>query len=190
MESGAAATSARTLGLLGAISGAGAWLAVMVLDRLGIPAASDVGGLQLGPVTIVPGVAFGAIVGSRFLARSRLVAYVVASTAAYLLAYHVAYMLGAIMRLDTIVLLAIDGVVAGLCGSVLLAAFTIALRHVARSALRLSIVVGAAAGALLPFATMGDWGGLAVGPLVFFVIWQGAYAAALAHAARPVHTIG
>jgi hypothetical protein len=168
------------LGLLGAISGAVSWLAVMGFDRFGIPAASDIGGLQLGPATVVPGAAFGAIVGSRFLARGRLAAYVVASTAAYLLAYHVAYMLGAIMRLDTILLLAIDGVVAGLCGSVVLAALTIALRRVATSTHRLSVAVGAAAGALLPFATMGDWSGIAVGPLVFFVIWQGAYAVALA----------
>jgi hypothetical protein len=44
----------------------------------------------------------------------------------------------------------------------------------------LSVVVGGAAGVLLPLATMGDWRGVALGPLVFFVIWQAAYAASLA----------
>jgi hypothetical protein len=177
---GMASATARTLGVRGAIAGALAWLAIVVLDKLGIPAASDVSGFQLGPLTLVPGLAFGVVVGMQLAVRGRLVAYVVASTLAYLLAYHVAYYMGAIMRLDNILLLALDGVVAGLCGSMLLAFLTMALLRVDASAVRLSVAIGGAAGVLLPLATMGDWRGVALGPLVFFVLWQAAYAASLA----------
>jgi hypothetical protein len=183
----AASSATGTLALLGAVSGALAWLVAIVLGRFGILAASDVGGVQLGPVTLAPGVAFGVILGWYLVKRGRLaagrfVAFVIASAVSYLLAYHVAYTIGALMRFDTVLALAADGIVAGLCGSVLLALLTMALLRAKAHALWLSVAIGGGAGVLLPLAAMGDWGGIALGPLVFFVLWQGAYAASLAPA--------
>src|SRR5262249_13247105 len=71
----ATTVNARSLGVRGAIAGALAWLVTVLLDKLGIPAASDVGGAQLGPLTLMPGIAFGVVVGPLFVARGRLVAY-------------------------------------------------------------------------------------------------------------------
>jgi hypothetical protein len=66
-----------------------------------------------------------------------------------------------------------------LCGSLLLGFFTQALLDAAGRDLRPSIVVGTAAGALLPLLTWGLGGGPEMGPFAFFALWQGAYGASL-----------
>jgi hypothetical protein len=63
---------------------------------------------------------------------------------------------------------------------VILDKLTRALLRARAAAFRLSIAVGSLAGALLPLAALGDWRGVAPDPLVFFVLWQGAYGASLA----------
>jgi hypothetical protein len=174
------------LGVVGAISGAVAWGVIVGLRRLDVrPVFDGIGFVQLGPFTLVPGLMFGLLVGSYLAARggwsvAQRAGYVLASGGSYLVAYHVAFVALGMMGGDSEVAAAAAGVVAGLCGSLLLGFFTLALLQPAPRALRLSIIVGAAAGALLPLLTWGLGSGPAAGPLAFFALWQGAYAASLA----------
>jgi hypothetical protein len=172
-------------------SGALAWGVIVGLRHLDVrPVADAVGWVQLGPFTLAPGLMFGVVVGAHLKRRGRwspaqLAGYVLASAGSYLIAYHIAFialgMIGRMMGGDSLAATAAAGVVAGLCGSLLLGFCTLALCGLAARAVQASIAVGAAAGALLPLLTwgLGD-GGPGVGPLAFFALWQGAYAASLA----------
>lgn len=176
---------AAMLGLVGAVSGAVAWGAIVGARRIGFRAEEVVAGIQLGPLPLFPGLVFGPIFGAYVAARGgglesgRQVAYWLASGLSYLAAYHVAYHLVAGGPLGGIGGFIAAGVAAGFVGSLLLALLTMPLLRVPAVAVRLSVAVGAIAGALLPLISIDDVGGISVGPLAFFVLWQGAYAASL-----------
>ena len=177
---------AATLGVLGAISGALAWGAIVGLRSLGVPPVIDgIGWIQLGPFTLTPGVVFGVIVGARLawggvLGWRRLAAYALASTASYLLAYHVAFVLLGMVGFDGFVDAAFAGSGGALCGSLALGFFTTVLMPVAVRWVWLSVAVGAAAGALFPLVTMSRWDDIPLGLMWFFALWQAAYGASLA----------
>jgi hypothetical protein len=78
----------------------------------------------------------------------------------------------------------VSGIIAGLIGCCFLGVVTAYLLRVPyRSALGLPVLVGSAAGALLPSINLfNEWDG---GLLVFLVLWQGAYAAGLVRLLRP-----
>jgi hypothetical protein len=183
---------AAVLAACGVASGALAWGVIVGLRHLDVrPVADGIGWVQLGPFTLAPGSMFGVVVGTYLAIRGRwsaaqLAGYVLASAGSYLIAYHVAFvalgMMGGMMGGgDSIAAAAAAGVVAGLCGSLLLGFFTLALCGLTARAMQPSIAVGAAAGALLPLLTWGlSDGGPGAGPLAFFALWQGAYAASLA----------
>jgi hypothetical protein len=178
--------TAGALGVLGAISGACAWGLIVALRQLGIqPVADGIGWVQLGPFTLAPGLVFGLAVGVYLAARGRLggtgvIGYVLASCGSYLLAYHVAFVTLGMMRGDGLVATAVAGMAGGLCGSLALGFFTLVLLRADARAVRLSIVIGAAAGSLLPLLAWGLASGPGLGPLAFFAVWQAAYAASLA----------
>jgi hypothetical protein len=180
-------SNALKLGLLGAISGAISWAVVNFAETLNIKFEYEGAGVMLLPVGVFPGVVFGLLFAiAQLLARHanplRGLGYVLASTLAYLAAFHVAfYILGNIGHGDdgSIFTYVIAGVPAGFAGSALLGIFTRLLfplrswRLVARS-----VVVGTLAGALLVLGMYDDHNGW--GFLAFFVLWQAAYGASLA----------
>ena len=183
MLAGRAGQSA-TLGVLGAISGALAWGAIVGLRSLGVPPVSGIGWIQLGPFTLAPGIVLGMIVGARLawdgvLGRRRLAAYVIASAASYLLAYHVAFVLLGMVGYDRFVNSVAGGGGGALCGSLVLGFFTTVLMPVGARAVWPSVVVGAAAGALFPLVTVSHWDDIPLGVMWFLVLWQAAYAASL-----------
>jgi hypothetical protein len=171
------------LGLLGAVSGALSWAIVDNADTLGLNFDSDKYILLL-PVGIFPGVIFGAIVALTLLATGRTrwrhaIAYVIASTASYMAAFHVGFIiLAKLQNSDDVMPYIVGGLPAGLAGSLLLGLLTRWLFPVAgRRLLGRSIVIGTLAGALLGLAALdphNEWGFLA-----FFILWQAIYAASL-----------
>jgi hypothetical protein len=170
-----------TLGMLGLLSGGVAWGLIMLTALL--PSGTEVGADAL---RVVPGLAFGLIVGSLWrrrgmASRGVVLGYTLASGLAYFVAEQFA--LDMYDRLSGILpgdwRLALDGILAGLVGSCLLGLATVPLLRVPYpSALGWPVFAGGAAGAVLPLINLFE--GWAGGYLLFFVVWQGAYAASLA----------
>jgi hypothetical protein len=171
---------------LGMLSGGVAW-GLTMLTSGGVYAAHLRGTtIEVSALSLLPGLVFGLIVGLLWHRRgiapfASMLGYAFASTVAYFLAFNLA--INVFDRLSDVsaenVALIISGVCAGLLGSFLLG---IATKHLlpGRDApvWRLPVLVGSAAGALLPLINVfNDWNG---GFLLFLVSWQGAYAAALA----------
>ena len=182
-------SNAIALGALGMLSGAAAWAFVNF--------ASMVRGTEFTALSVAPGLVFGLAIGlllhhRRKVGGIRYVGYVAAAGLAYFCAYHVAFYVDQTFFTwgfpsgEVVVGFVVSGILAGLVGGLLLGLVTIRLLHVpARVALRWSVGVGGAAGALLGITTHDntEWGWTY---LAFFVLWQGAYAASLAPLLRQV----
>ena len=162
---------------LGAISGVAATGIIELLD--GQPSLWIGERLLLAPMSLVPGLAFGAVIGialfrRRQLTPTALATYVVAATLSYFAAFTLA------LNIDPKgVQPLIDGPIAGLFGGALLAGLGAALMPSARGRRWLLAMAGAGCvlGALLWVAFAGDsfWSWA-----LLFGLWQAGYAAALA----------
>ena len=165
--------------LLGAVSGI-ATVAILLLNpdwHLTMP-----GGVDLRPLSVVPGLVFGFVIGLAFYARGR------ASLAAFLgymlavtFANYAAVTLTTDYLVDVINAGWLAGIVAGLFGAACLAAFTVALLPVARKPrpVVLTLLAGAGLGALLGPVIAAE--GL-IWWFLFYGLWQSACAASLATA--------
>ena len=165
---------------LGAISGAAAWASMLLMDSGGI----DLFVVLIGPLSLVPGLVFGLVIGFPLRRRGRFgaarqVGYVFAAGLGYFVAFHVAIYSGGelVPWVERPAGLLIGGVLGGLAGSALLGGSTVWLLRVpAAVALRRPVVTGSVAGGLLPLLVWDNAAAL----LAFLVLWQGAYAASLA----------
>ena len=180
-------SNAWKLGVLGAISGAISWALVNYAETLNIKFEYEGAGVMLLPVGVFPGVVFGilfafALVLAGHAKALRGLGYVLASSFAYLAAFHVAFYILGNMQHDndnSILPYVIAGVPAGFSGSALLGLFTRLLfpfrdwRLFTRS-----VIAGTLAGALLVLGMYDDHNGW--GFLAFFVLWQAIYGACLA----------
>jgi hypothetical protein len=180
-------SKAAKLAVLGAVSGAISWVLINFAETLKIQFDVERSGVLLLPVGIFPGVVFGilfalVLVLARHASLSRGLGYLLASTLAYLAAFHLAfYILGNLQHgNDTSFLVyVIAGVPAGFVGSTLLGLFTKLLFPLRGQHLfGPSVIVGTLAGALLVLGMLDDHNGW--GFLAFFVLWQAAYGACLA----------
>jgi hypothetical protein len=171
----------------GAISGVLAWALIVGARKLGIPNDELRPGLLVSVAAIAPGLVFGVMLGAYLVIERRLdamraVAYCLASGISYYAAFHVAYHLLASEALGrSLAAFSAAGVAAGLTGSALLALLSMPLLRGGIARLRLSVVVGTLAGALLPVSAIEGFE-IVPGLGAFFAIWQGAYAASLAPA--------
>ena len=180
-------SNALKLGLLGGFSGAISWALVNYAEPLNIKFEYEGAGMMLLPVGVYPGVVFGilfaiTLVLARHTKALRGLGYVLASSLAYLAAFHVAFYILGNMQHDNdseVLPYVIAGMPAGFAGSALLGIFTRLLFpfHSWRLFIR-SVVTGTLAGALLVLGMYDDHNGL--GFLAFFVLWQAAYGACLA----------
>ena len=178
-----------TLGVLGMLSGGVAWGLITLTEALsaqGSYLSKLKGGDEIGiyEFRVLPGLIFGLVIG--FLWRRRgmasprgVLGYALASTLAHFLAFEFA--LRTFDRwpgMSENFGLALSGIIAGLIGCCVFGVATVFLLRVPyQSALGFPVLVGAAAGVLLPLINIDDeWG---VSWLVFYVLWQGAYAASL-----------
>ncbi len=140
------------------------------------------GGLDIWPLSVVPGLVFGFVIGLALYFRGRtspaaFVGYVLAAT----LSNHAAVTLTTEVLVDLIEAGWLAGIVAGLFGAACLTACTLALLPVARKPrpVLFTLLAGAALGALLGPAIATE--GL-IWWFVFYGLWQSAYAAGLATA--------
>lgn len=177
-------------GLLGALSGAIATVAIFVPLWLGINKSLElslnVGGFDilLSPMSLVPGLVFGLIVGHALRREGlalggRYVIYIAAAG----LSYFLAVQLTLIVLVDLLENIVLVGVAAGAFGATLLAAATAALipDFRRRKPLIAMILSGAALGATLYLAIAGNH---FLGWLLMFAPWQAGYAAAMATALK------
>ena len=171
---------------LGAASGLLSWLLVDFADELKLRFEYELYGIQLTPVAIYPGLVFGLLFGAFLRLRAgfswlRAIGYVLATLVGYGAAFHTAFYIIANGFADheSLLAFAIGGVPAGFAGSLILGLLTRPLAGpTAASFFQISVIVGTSAGALLGLAgldTHNAWGFL-----LFFVLWQGSYAACLA----------
>ena len=165
--------------MLGGASGI-ATVAIMSLRpdwQISIP-----GGPDIWPLSVVPGLVFGFVIGLALLQRGRaspaaFAGYVIAAT----LCNFAAVTLTTELLVDILESSWMAGIVAGLFGSAGLTACTMALLPVARKTgpAVLTVLAGGAFGALLGPAIATDglfwW-------FVFYGLWQSGYAASLATA--------
>lgn len=185
-------SDAKTLGAIGLCSGALAWL-LIDLARVG-GVSFDLFLLDqkiwLAPWSLLPGAVFGLGIGTLLQRRGtvtgfRPVGFATAALVAYCCAFHVAMHIVPVVSsgLDpskSALGMGIAGIAAGLAGSALLGAMTIyLLKAPARLVLRVPVLVGTAAGALLSLMALDgtEWGW---SQLILFASWQSAYAASLA----------
>jgi hypothetical protein len=184
-----------TLGVLGMLSGGVAWGLIMLIGAL---SAQDSylsklkGGNEIGiyEVRVLPGLIFGLVIGFLWHRRNMssprgVLGYALASTLAYFLAFEFAlHTFDRWPGMSENLSLALSGIIAGLIGCCVLGIATAFLFRISyQSALGLPVLMGTAAGALLPLINLDDaWG---VSWLVFYVLWQGAYAASLVRLMQP-----
>jgi len=143
------------------------------------------------PLSTIPGLVFGVVFGtalrrSRGIGAAPFLGYVLASGLGYLAAYHAAFF--TVLWLDRdhpnpdVLAWAMGGLLGGLAGSLVLGiASKFLLRVPAAAVLGLPVVSGTLFGVLLllvSFETEGH--GVPKSLLVFFALWQGAYAFSLA----------
>jgi hypothetical protein len=185
--------SRRAAGLLGAVSGSLAWGVLVLFDKLDIDYSllpnDHVPIIQ--PLSMIPGLLFGVVFGAalrraRGIGAARFLGYVLASGVGYLAAYHAAYF--TVLSLDRdhpnpyVLAWAVGGLLGGLAGSLVLGiAGKFLLRVSAAEALGLPVLSGTLFGALLLLVSLEREGhGVPQSLLVFFALWQGAYAFSLA----------
>ena len=140
------------------------------------------GGVELWPLSVVPGLVFGFVIGLALLHRGRaspaaFVGYVLAAT----LSNYAAVTLTTEVLVDVIEAGWLAGILAGLFGAACLTACTLALLPVVRKPrpVLLTVLAGGALGALLGPAIATE--GL-IWWIVFYGLWQAGYAASLATA--------
>ena len=195
-------SNAITLGALGILSGASAWLLINLARASGV--AFDWGFFDhqifLGPVSLIPGATFGMIIGFLLQRRGKLAGfglagYVAATLLAYFCACHIAMHI--VLAISDALFepskdpfaMGIGGIVAGFAGSALLGGMTVYLLGApSRLLLRLPVLVGTLVGALLA-VTANDRTRYGWSILAFFVLWQSAYAASLAPLLRTSRTV-
>jgi hypothetical protein len=192
-------SSATAPALFGMLSGGVAW-ALLMLPGFSAGKGSYTSTLKGGAevdvsaLSIIPGVIFGLIIGFLWHRRGKASAraafgYALASGIAYFLAFHIAFnmfdRLPGMLPEDAA--LVVSGVAAGVVGCCLLGVASVFLFGIPyRSVLGLPVLIGGAAGALLPLINVfSNWDG---GFLIFLTAWQGAYAASLAPVLRPAPT--
>jgi uncharacterized membrane protein (UPF0136 family) len=165
--------------VLGAASGI-ATVAILSLKpdwQISIP-----GGLEIWPLSVVPGLVFGFVIGLALLQLGRasplaFAGYVIAAT----LCNFAAVTLVTDVLAEILDSSWVAGIIAGLFGSACLTACTMVLLPIARKAgpAVLTVLAGGALGALLGPAVAGKglfwW-------FVFYGVWQAGYAASLATA--------
>ncbi len=174
------------LAVLGMISGALSWAVIDSADKLDLNFQFEGFGLLLLPVGLYPGLVFGLIFGAVLhlgakLALPRAIAYVFAAGLGDICAFQVAfYIIGnGFSGAETPVAYIAGGIPGGLAGSLVLGLLTKRLLQVpGRLVLRRPVAVGTMAGALLGLGSLDSHNGW--GFMAFFVLWQGAYGAALA----------
>jgi hypothetical protein len=179
-------TVAARLALLGAIAGALSWVLIDLADELHLHFEVEFLGLMFWPLSLYPGLVFGATFGAALRLwgrRSWAVAlgYALASTLGYLAAFHVAFYIvtDGFSDHERVLPYVLGGVPAGLAGSLVLGLLARHLLRVpGRIVLGRPVLVGMLAGALLGLAAFDDHNGW--GFLAFFILWQGAYGASLA----------
>jgi hypothetical protein len=191
-------SNAIILGAIGFLSGTVACLLINLPRVAGVSLDLYLLGqrIWLGPWSLFPGAVFGLVIAVLLQRRGKMtgfrpVGYAAAALVAYCCAFHVAMHIVTVgsFRLDPskdAVRMGIAGIAAGLAGSALLGVVTIyLLKAPARLVLRLPVLVGTAAGALLSLMANDDtkWGW---SQLILFALWQGAYAASLAPLLRSV----
>ena len=184
-----------TLGVLGMLSGGVAWGLITLTGALsaqGSYLSRLKGGNEIGiyEVRVLPGVIFGLVIGFLWHRRNMvsprgMLGYTIASGLAYFLAFEFALRtFDQWPGMSEDLALALSGSIAGLIGCCVLGVATVFLLRVPyQSALGLPVLVGTAAGVLLPLINLDDGSG--VGWLVFYVLWQGAYAASLVRLMQP-----
>lgn len=173
---------------LGALSGTLATLATLIPDWLNVENALQrdirVGGIEflLSPFTLVPGLAFGLILGQSLRHEGlfsgwRHAAYIAASGLSYFVVVHISIN----FLLDSLDNIILTGIVAGAIGATLLAAATAALipDFRRRRPMIAMILAGTILGATLVFIVMLP---PFLGRLLLFASWQAGYAAAMATA--------
>jgi hypothetical protein len=192
-------SSAMAPAVFGMLSGGVAWALLMLPGfsaGKGSYTSTLKGGaeVEVSALSIIPGVIFGLIIGFLWHRRGKASAraafgYALASGIAYFLAFHVAFnmfdRLPGVLPEDAA--LVVSGVAAGVVGCCLLGVASVFLFGIPyRSVLGLPVLIGGAAGALLPLINVfSNWDG---GFLIFLTVWQGAYAASLAPVLRPAPT--
>ncbi len=164
---------------LGAASGTTACIVVTYGPRWQL---GPVSWLNLNPISVMPGLVFGLIIGfllyRRRLARPwRYAAYVAASTVAYL----GAYTLATAVLADALNSAALAGMIAGLFGAALLTGATVLLFPFTRKTVPcvLMLASGCGFGALLEITLAKD---AILNAVLLFAPWQAGYAASLATA--------
>ena len=178
-------------GLTGAIAAAGTLVHIGEVDAIEIgryclgvkaTASSACRGID-GALYVFPGLVFGLVFGPLLYFRRQLggagaVAYALAAWVANALAVFVCisalHPVDDLLPFDNLIFdMAISGVIAGAIGGGLLAATLAVLNSEVKRAL--PIAVAAALGMLTPILIMFDNSGV----FVFYIAWQGGYAAAL-----------
>ena len=173
-----------TLSVLGMLSGGVAWGLIMLTGSY-LSKLRGGNEIEFYEFRVLPGLIFGVVIGflwhRRNIASPRgVLGYALASTLAYFLAFEFArHTFDRWPGTSENFALVLSGIIAGLIGCCVLGVATVfLLRAPYQSALGLPVLVGSAAGVLLPLINIDDaWG---VSWLVFYVLWQGAYAASLA----------
>jgi hypothetical protein len=175
-----------TLGVLGMISGAVAWGLIMLTDHSYLSTIKGSDEIGIIEIRALPGLVFGLVIGFLWHRRGVLsnlgvLGYVIASAVAHFAAFEFA--LHTFDRWPGVaenLALALSGIIAGLIGCCILGTAVVFLLRVPfRSALGVPVLVGAVLGALLPLINLSD-DRLGLGWLLFYVLWQGGYAASSA----------
>lgn len=179
-------SNSMTLAALGMFSGAAAWALVNFTSDTGLRFEWTLfhGAIVFYPASVFPGLVFGLIIGVPLRRRGKVdglrqLGFAAAAAFAYFCAFHVAFHVSDTFSpgdpLGDFVGLAASGIPAGLVGSLVLGlSMRLLFRAPSRLVLRLPVLVGGAAGALLGLIEYDRT------LLAFFVLWQGAYAASLA----------
>jgi hypothetical protein len=185
--------------LLGTVSGSLAWGVLVLFDALNIDFIlmphDDLP--IVTPLSTIPGLSFGVLFGAallraRAIGLGRFAVYALASGLGYLAAFHASFFSVLWLAQDDhrdpgLLAWGAGGLLGGLAGSLVLGlASKFLLRTRAMRVLGLPVISGAIFGVLLVLMSFEPEGhGVPTGLLVFFALWQGAYAASLAPLLRP-----
>jgi hypothetical protein len=175
-----------SMGVLGMLSGVVAWGLMMLIDHSYLSTIKGSDEIGIFEVRVLPGLVFGLVIGFLWHRRGRVshlgvLGYAIASSVAHLAAFEFAlHTFDRWPGFTENLALALSGIIAGLIGCCILGTAVVFLLRVPfRSALGVPVLVGAALGVLLPLINLsGDRMGL--GWLLFYVLWQGGYAASSA----------
>jgi hypothetical protein len=188
------------LAILGAVSGCLSWGLLALFEAIGLNFALLRGGDLpiVTPLSIVPGLVFGAFFGAVLLRAwplrgGRFLLYMLAAGIGYLAAFHTAYFSviwfaeAGRQGIPGWLVWMFGGVLGGFAGSAILGvASKLLLRSPASRVFRMSVIAGTVAGGLLLLMSLDIEGhDFPKSLLAFFALWQGAYAASLAPLLQP-----